>query len=95
MGFANGQGTAGATAVVLMAPKAAGSITLYNSGPSAVTVGGPTVAYGNGLIITPLSLPVAVQCTHFGNVEDVDDQLYVIATNQATASATVNWIHGF
>jgi hypothetical protein len=95
MGFYSGAGTAGQTAVSLMSPKAASAIVLYNQGPSPVTVGGPGVTFGAGVILTALALPLAIQATHFGNVEDADDSIWVVSSNAATANAVVGWIHGF
>lgn len=94
MGFSAGSvtvnNTAGGTAI--MAPKAAGLVVVQNNGTATVTIGGPGVVYGQGLVLASGALPVGLQATHFGNIEDVDDQLYGITL---AGTCTVTWVHGY
>jgi hypothetical protein len=92
MGFASGVTVCGAgSATLIMNPRAASAVTVQCTGGS-VTVGGPGVTAGAGIVMGVNSLPVAIQATHFGNIEDVDDGLYAIPFS---GSGTVSWVHGF
>jgi hypothetical protein len=95
MGFQNGIVVAvSGSATLLCAPRAASAITVQNVGPGAgsATVGGPTVTAGAGINLAIGALPLAIQATHFGNVEDADDGLYVITSS---GTATIAYVHGF
>jgi hypothetical protein len=83
--------TAG-SATPLVAPRFASAVTVQNMGSAAVTIGGPGVTAGEGIVLASGALPIAIQATHHGNVEDLDDSLYGIATS---GSATVGFIHGW
>lgn len=96
MGFQSGTNTiSGGTATPLMAPRAASAVTVQNLGTASVTIGGPGLTWGQGLVLASGALPVAIQATHFGNVEDADDQLYAITQAAGSGNAIVGWVHGF
>jgi hypothetical protein len=93
MGFRSGAVTVtSGSATLLVAPSAASAITLhYLGGGGSVTIGGPGVTAGQGPSMAAGSLPIAIQATHFGNIEDADDGLYGIT---GSGSAVIGWIHG-